>query len=213
MFALFAIVAAAVLVVVLSKLEGAKPLGLALAGALCVILGSRAAAVLTTTSFESVAFSRAVAAEEDGAESRVPASSESPQTTHEEGDATPASDQADTAPLDEPAESSGSALDDEPVEFITNIRYLTPNRPDWLDSKLRVGDVRRVSVKAGPHYRMRQCVRELDEELKTATSEFITNIWRTRKLRRSSDSASRRSKSDSSRSQSSRRSWRLPWAK
>lgn len=101
----------------------------------------------------------------------------SPASLRDVGSPTPA---APDAPLADsqaarPVEPTlESRLLEEPVAPVTHIHYLAKNRPAWLDSKPVVdGDVHRISVKAGPHYRMRQCLMDLDEELRAATAEFI----------------------------------------
>lgn len=91
-------------------------------------------------------------------------------------EAAPVLDSADsTVPL-----PSGDA--EEPVRFITRIEYLTENRPDWLDAPPSLeGDVHFVSVKAGPYFKVRECLRDLDDEIRLAAQEYIDESVGTRR--------------------------------
>ena len=80
------------------------------------------------------------------------------------------------ATADSPAKEPASDASKEPVKIITNVQYLAKDRPDWLEKKpFSEGETMRVAVKAGPYYRMRQCLTDLDDELRSATAEFIAD--------------------------------------
>jgi hypothetical protein len=87
-------------------------------------------------------------------------------------EAKPESGATAASPAKEPAADPSK----EPVKIITNVQYLAKDRPDWLEKKpFSEGATMRVAVKAGPYYRMRQCLADLDDELRSATAEFIAD--------------------------------------
>jgi hypothetical protein len=66
---------------------------------------------------------------------------------------------------------------DEPLEFVTNVRYLTENRPDWLEGPAHLeGDVHWLAVKAGPHVHPQRCAEDLRKELLAATRDYVNEF-------------------------------------
>jgi hypothetical protein len=169
MLALFAIVAVAVLVAAASKAETARPWGAVATGTLCIALGCQSVAIWTDTMW-GLALTKSAAAAEV-APTEVVAEVDEPLTP--DADASLLDQALDSA---EEAASSEDELtaDDEPVKYITHVTYLTPNRPEWLDSPRNVDNgVTRLAVKAGPYYRPQQCREDLDIQLRKATDEFV----------------------------------------
>jgi hypothetical protein len=64
----------------------------------------------------------------------------------------------------------------EPVKTITNVRYLSDNRPNWIESAPTYEDgVLSVAVKAGPYRSVRECEPDLQREVSVAVTEFIND--------------------------------------
>jgi hypothetical protein len=71
---------------------------------------------------------------------------------------------------------ASSALTREPIKFITNVNYLTPNRPSWIEMPPTYDDAKevlRVAVKAGPYRSVRDCEPDLEKEVALAVSDFV----------------------------------------
>jgi hypothetical protein len=66
-----------------------------------------------------------------------------------------------------------------PLTVVTNVVYLTPNRPAWLESAPSFeGESVTVAVRAGPHQTVRDCEPDLEKEVKLAVSDFINDHLR-----------------------------------
>jgi hypothetical protein len=107
----------------------------------------------------------------DAPAAQAPAPSSSPaETKPPAAESTPATAEPSVAAATPGQVSALSA----PLQPVTNVEYLSKNRPAWLESKPVIEqDQVRVAVKAGPYFRMRQCLTDLDEELKSATEDFV----------------------------------------
>jgi len=121
MLTLFAIVATAVLIAVVSRTEGAKPLALALIGVLCILLGSRVTALLTENAVNPLLVSRVMAEDNndlsagDSAKQNAPVPpSIEPKETEPEPEKSPATEKVTSEPLpaasqDETVSAAGNA--------------------------------------------------------------------------------------------------------
>lgn len=184
MLALRALIAVAVLVAMACLYKGFRPWGLMALGLLALLVGLRGVphpsppplcrAVAWAGQDREVPAGDAAKSPErkPGSGGKVPAK-KSRSRAGDEGaspDQTPPQKDADAEAL------SPELRAEKPIEPVTHVTYATKNRPDWLESGMLVdGEVQRVAVKAGPYYRMRECLRELDEEIRAAAEEFIND--------------------------------------
>lgn len=181
MLTLSAMVAVAVLIAITvgSAVAPGRLRGV-LMGIACILAGVRGSAVWTAA-FASPVVPAAVAAAERAellpadAEEKTGDRDEQPTAARADSQGAPAELESGVS-SDLAKDEAVSEQPEQPLEFVTHIQYLTPNRPDWLEQKPSIErGTHHIAVKAGPHFRMRQCQLDLEEELKSATSEFIND--------------------------------------
>jgi hypothetical protein len=66
-----------------------------------------------------------------------------------------------------------------PVPVVTNVYYLTEDRPAWLESGPTYdGELFKVAVRGGPYPSLRKCESDLEQEIKLAVAEFTNDHLR-----------------------------------
>lgn len=79
----------------------------------------------------------------------------------------------------QPVSSAKGAISREPVEMVTKIRYLSENRPSWVEAgPTDDNGVYTLTVTAGPYRTKRDCERDLQREVDLAVSDFMNTYLR-----------------------------------
>ena len=197
MVALLAIIFVAVIVLVLTKPERTRPLGLLATGLLSIVLGGRAVALLSDSYSDSisavaaaqdVAAQNVVAADQDAEDSTTTSANEparqTSQTPEKEHDAEvsddaeqpepPATPPPASPPPESKAASNGeAAVGTLAVEPVARVKYLT-KRPDWVGKKpFREGDIDKLPVASGYEVRQQSADRALLDALKQHFDRYI----------------------------------------
>lgn len=176
MLVLFLIFAAAIAAVVWCSWEKMGVWMLRIRGALEMANGIRAIALVTALCLLPGVATRVWGEEtpDTAASAATATKGDAPAAPAPSPDAPVASSETTETPADKQVAIASAR---EPVKFVTNIEYLTPNRPDWLDKAPDYNgddsELYKVSVKAGPYRTVRDCEPDLEREVKTAVSDFV----------------------------------------
>lgn len=171
MFVLLMIVVLSVLALWLSNSERKHPVALIVVGVLSVVLGSRAAVLLSEA--YATSHSGFVFAEEESPPIEVPASEAASETADNALD--------EVLGIDEPTEDAKLAATAVnattlSVEPKASFRYLTLPRPEWVETEPLTADDRyEVAVESGLHLRKRTAQQALYEEVKSIVDKYVNN--------------------------------------
>lgn len=84
------------------------------------------------------------------------------------------------SPLQSVKQMANKLDERQPIRFATDVKYLTPNRPAWLEmAPSYEGDMLKMAVRAGPYQTIRRCEPDLEREVTAAVAEFINDHLQT----------------------------------
>jgi hypothetical protein len=193
----FTLVIVAVSAVVATNWSAVSRFRMGLSGLLSFALGLRIAAVVTATyllpclttplfaqqaidspdenpNLEASTGELATAAASKGNENTTSAAAGEDHAVHPGSTKAVSSASAERRP-----ESGADKLARPPVPIITNVSYLTENRPSWIEAGPQIeGELYKVSVRAGPYRTLRDCQPDLEREIQLAVEDFTRDHLR-----------------------------------
>ena len=177
-----------VAVLLATKWEAVSRWRMGLSGVLSLALGLRVAVLMAAT-YLVPCFAAELLAEQPAAESTeenpqleadpkvAPASETALAGTGSKGAGAKANVQPSAGEKTTTADSDNALKADRtPVPIVTNVAYITPNRPAWLEAgPILEGEEYWVAVRGGPYRKLRDCENDLQKEIQLAVADYTND--------------------------------------